>query len=47
MDVSNEIMFLEGGIIIEKGPPKEIIMNPKSERIKKFLSRISREGEES
>jgi polar amino acid transport system ATP-binding protein len=43
MDVANEIMFLESGIIMEKGPPKDIIMHPKSERIKKFLSRIYKE----
>jgi polar amino acid transport system ATP-binding protein len=43
MEVANEIMFLENGVIIEKGPPREVIMNPKSERIKRFLGRIHKE----
>ncbi|BAL81474.1 amino acid ABC transporter ATP-binding protein [Caldisericum exile] len=44
-NVAHEIMFLESGVIVEKGPPKEIIENPKSERLKKFLSKIAK-GEE-
>lgn len=43
--VAHEIMFLESGVIVEKGSPKEIIENPKSERLKKFLSKIAK-GEE-
>ncbi len=42
-DVADEIMFLDEGKIIEKGKPEEIILNPKSERIKKFLGMIGRE----
>ncbi|MBC7195459.1 MAG: amino acid ABC transporter ATP-binding protein, partial [Caldisericia bacterium] len=45
-DVAHEIMFLDEGRIIEKGKPEEIILNPKSERIKKFLGMIAREGKE-
>jgi amino acid ABC transporter ATP-binding protein, PAAT family (TC 3.A.1.3.-) len=44
-NVAHEIMFLESGVIVEKGTPKEIIENPKSERLRKFLSKIAR-GEE-
>ena len=44
-NVAHEIMFLESGVIVEKGAPKEIIENPKSERLRKFLSKIAR-GEE-
>ncbi|MEF3245297.1 MAG: amino acid ABC transporter ATP-binding protein [Caldisericaceae bacterium] len=44
-NIAQEIMFLDGGIVVEKGNPKEIIGNPKSERLKKFLSKISK-GEE-
>ncbi|MGC9172295.1 amino acid ABC transporter ATP-binding protein [Caldisericum sp.] len=43
--VAHEIMFLESGVIVEKGTPQEIIEHPKSERLKKFLSKISK-GEE-
>ena len=41
-NVAHEIMFLESGVIVEKGTPKEIIENPKSERLRKFLSKIAR-----
>ena len=44
-NVAHEIMFLESGVIAEKGAPEEIIENPKSERLRKFLSKIAR-GEE-
>ncbi|MBP8612635.1 MAG: amino acid ABC transporter ATP-binding protein [Candidatus Atribacteria bacterium] len=43
--VAQEIMFLDGGVIVEKGPPKEILENPNSDRLRKFLSKISK-GEE-
>lgn len=44
-NIAQEIMFLDGGVVVEKGNPKEIIENPKTERLKKFLSKISK-GEE-
>jgi len=44
-NVAQEIMFLDGGVIVESGSPKEVIEHPKSERLKKFLSKISK-GEE-
>lgn len=42
-DIADEIMFLDEGKIIERGSPEEIIFNPKSERIKKFLGIITKE----
>lgn len=42
-DIADEIMFLDEGKIIERGTPEEIIFNPKSERIKKFLGIITKE----
>ncbi len=38
--VADEMMFLDQGIIIERGPPRELLFNPKHERTKKFLSKI-------
>lgn len=43
MDVANEIIFLENGVVREQGPPKEIILHPKTERLQKFLSRLNKE----
>ncbi len=40
--VSNEVAFLDGGTIIEKGPPEEIFERPRSGRLKAFLERMPR-----
>lgn len=39
-DVSDEIIFMDGGVIVEHGTPEEVIMNPKNDRTKAFLSRF-------
>ncbi len=40
-NVADEIIFMEGGVIVEKGPPKQMFQNPKMERTKQFLGKIS------
>lgn len=37
-DVSNRVIFMENGYIIEEGSPDEVITNPKNSRTKEFLS---------
>lgn len=44
-EIANEIIFLDNGLILEKGAPKEMIENPKNERIKRFLGIITKERE--
>lgn len=44
-DVANEIIFLDNGVVLDKGSPEEMIINPKNERIKKFLGIITKEKE--
>jgi octopine/nopaline transport system ATP-binding protein len=39
-NVANHIVFLAEGVIDEQGTPDEIFGNPKSERLKKFISSI-------
>jgi octopine/nopaline transport system ATP-binding protein len=39
-NVANHIVFLADGVIDEQGSPDEIFGNPKSERLKKFISSI-------
>jgi len=41
-DVSDQIVFLDGGAVIEKGPPEEIFERPRTERLKSFLERMPR-----
>lgn len=37
-EVANHLIFLHKGLIEEQGPPKEVLANPKSERLAQFLS---------
>lgn len=38
--ISDRIIFMDEGSIIEEGTPKQIFEEPKSERLKKFLSKV-------
>ena len=38
--VSNKVLFMEDGIILEEGSPKQIFDNPLNERTKEFLSKV-------
>ncbi|WP_026670608.1 amino acid ABC transporter ATP-binding protein [Butyrivibrio sp. AE3006] len=40
-DVADEAIFMDDGIILEKGPAKDLINNPKEERTRQFLSRLN------
>ena len=42
-DVSNHVVFMDGGVIVEEGTPQEIFSSPKEERTKQFLERITPE----
>ena len=37
-DISDHVVFLHQGLIEEQGPPEELFTNPKSERLRGFLS---------
>ena len=39
-DVSNHVVYMAGGVIVEEGPPEQIFGNAKSEQTKEFLSRF-------
>jgi polar amino acid transport system ATP-binding protein len=39
-EVGNRVLFMDEGIIVEKGTPQEIFYNAQSERTKSFLSKI-------
>jgi len=38
-EVSDRVVFMDKGIILEEGSPKDIFVNPKQPRTKEFLSR--------
>ena len=37
--VSDSVLFMDGGVIVEYGPPEQVIGAPKEERTKQFLTR--------
>ena len=39
-DVSNHVVFMADGVILESGDPKEIFSNPKEQRTREFLARV-------
>ena len=40
-DVADRVVFMDGGVIVEQGSPKDVFDHPKSERTKDFLGHIS------
>ena len=40
-EVSDRIIFMEHGVIVEDGPPKDLFYKPKNQRTKDFLWKIS------
>ena len=40
-DVSDRVIFMDSGVIVEQGDPKQVIEHPKSERTRTFLSRFN------
>ncbi len=40
-EVTDHVIFLDGGVIAEKGPPEQVMRNPESERLSAFLSRFN------
>ncbi|WP_243900750.1 amino acid ABC transporter ATP-binding protein [Glycomyces niveus] len=39
-EVADRVLFLDGGVIVESGPPAEVLSNPQTERARSFLHRI-------
>ena len=40
-DVADQLIFMDGGVIVEQGDPHQVIDNPKEERTKQFLTRYA------
>ncbi|AYE33727.1 amino acid ABC transporter ATP-binding protein [Clostridium septicum] len=39
-EISDKIVFIDNGGIIEQGTPEEVLLNPKEDRTKEFLSNV-------
>ena len=42
-DVADQVVFMDGGVVVEQGDPEEIINHPKEERTRQFLARFSQQ----
>ena len=40
-DVSDQLIFMDDGVIVEQGDPRQVIDNPREERTKQFLTRYT------
>ena len=40
--VADEVLFLDGGVVVEQGPPAQLFTKPREERTRRFLDRILR-----
>ena len=40
-DVADQVIFMDGGVIVEQGEPHQVINHPREERTKQFLSRYA------
>ncbi len=40
-DVSDQLIFMDDGVIVEQGDPRQVIDNPREERTKQFLTRYA------
>ncbi|MBD2447985.1 amino acid ABC transporter ATP-binding protein [Nostoc sp. FACHB-152] len=41
-EVANRVIFLDQGVVAEQGPAYEVITNPQCDRLRNFLSRLSK-----
>ena len=40
-DVADQVIFMDGGVIVEQGPARQVIEQPQEERTRQFLARYS------
>ncbi|RII20594.1 Glutamine transport ATP-binding protein GlnQ [Streptomyces sp. YIM 130001] len=40
-EVADRVLFMDGGVIVEQGPPGDVIDNPQAERTRSFLARVA------
>jgi len=43
-DVAHRIVFMDGGVVVEQGPPERLLGDPQSQRLKSFLRRYHQAG---
>ena len=38
--VADQVLFLDGGVVVEQGPPSEVLVGPREARTRQFLQRL-------
>jgi len=46
-EVADRVVFMDGGVIVEEGPPAQVIDNPRHDRTRRFLRLVERDAEET
>jgi polar amino acid transport system ATP-binding protein len=44
-EVADRVVFMDQGVVVEEGAPNQVLLNPKEERTKSFLSRVKQQAE--
>ncbi len=39
-EVADELVFMDGGVVVESGPPREVLAHPRHDRTREFLSKV-------
>jgi polar amino acid transport system ATP-binding protein len=39
-EVGDTLVFMDGGVIVESGNPRDVLSSPKHERTRSFLSKV-------
>ena len=39
-EVGDSLLFMDGGVVVERGHPRDVLLNPQMDRTKDFLSRV-------
>ncbi len=39
-EVADRVIFMDGGVIVEEGPPNDVLLNPKTDRARAFFSKV-------
>lgn len=40
MEVADRVVFMDGGVVVEEGPPRDVLTNPQTERARQFLRQV-------
>jgi polar amino acid transport system ATP-binding protein len=40
-DVADRVVFMDGGVIVEEGPPEQMFASPRTDRVRQFLKRYN------